>query len=91
MSNRKRCHWSWIVATVIAAPVIYAASFGPSCWISNRSGMGERALSVAYQPMLWLWMRTDQPAKVVQWYALLGTHDDSHAINSVDGTFEISW
>jgi hypothetical protein len=37
MSNdRKKPLWPWIVALLIGLPVLYAASFGPACWLTGR-------------------------------------------------------
>jgi hypothetical protein len=91
MPTRSRPNWWILTAALIGLPILYVLSFGPACWVSNRLTTGERVLSVAYQPMLWLWMRTSGPAKVVEWYALLGNTDESHAINTNDGWFEIEW
>jgi hypothetical protein len=52
----KRLFWPWIVATVIAVPVLYVASFGPACWASSRcsepNGFGVAAVEFVYQPLL---------------------------------------
>lgn len=86
-----RAKWPLLAAALIVGPVLYVASFGPACWISSRTECGERVLSIAWQPMLWLWMRTSSPGKVVEWNATLGTPDGSYTIKMKQGLFVISW
>jgi hypothetical protein len=40
----------WVTA-LVAVCILYGASFGPSCWISSRTGIGARLLPVIYRPI----------------------------------------
>jgi hypothetical protein len=35
-SERNKSLWPWIIALLIALPVVYVASFGPACWYAER-------------------------------------------------------
>jgi len=69
----------WItVALLVVVPVLYIASFGPACWISERNGIGERAVSKVFWPIVWVAETNPRATKVVLWYASLGvTSGDS--------------
>lgn len=85
------------LATAVGLPLLYFASFGPACWISQRGvsnstvRIGSGTVSTIFQPMLYLWMNTEFPGKIIAWYALVGTEDPSHAVNTVDGTYVLKW
>jgi hypothetical protein len=87
----------WVTVGLVVVLVGYPLSFGPACWISERTAtiprrrMGSKAISITYQPMLYLWMRTKYPGRAVSWYALVGTRDEGHAINTVGGRFVLNW
>jgi hypothetical protein len=49
--ERKNTVWLWIGVAALL-PVLYLASFGPACWISSRSGLGDDVVSKAYQPIM---------------------------------------
>jgi len=90
VTSRKPSAGFWIAVALVAV-LAYPISFGPACWISERTVVGSRAISIAYQPMLRLWMQTDFPGRAIAWYATIGTSDGSHAINTVDGGLVLSW
>ena len=95
--NRRERWAKWTLALAIGPPVLYVGSFGPACWISQRSvsnstvRIGSGTVSTIFQPMLYLWMNTQFPSKIISWYALVGTEDPSHAINTVDGSYVLKW
>jgi hypothetical protein len=91
MTDRKKPGVPFWATVIVVVLLLYVASFGPACWISERTATGAGPVSVVYQPMLWFWMSTKQPGTLVRWYALVGTTDGSFAINTVDGSFEITW
>jgi hypothetical protein len=81
----------WVTVVVVAVLIGYPLSFGPACWLSERTVVGSRAISIAYQPLLGLWMRTQLLGRGIAWFALVGTKDGSYAINTVDGRYVLSW
>ncbi|MGE5192196.1 MAG: hypothetical protein ACM3U2_06795 [Deltaproteobacteria bacterium] len=50
--DRKKPLWPWIAALLVGLPVLYAASFGPVCWITSRSDRGKNLPPVVYSPLL---------------------------------------
>jgi hypothetical protein len=52
--RRKRPLWLWIAATVIALPVLYAASFGPACWLASTLDSPSlwTAGEIVYRPLV---------------------------------------
>ena len=83
----------WIAVALVVALVAYPLSFGPACWISERTGIGTSALSLTYQPMLRIWMRRDRAGSTVNWYARLGMRTGLCAISKSkpDGWLTIGW
>lgn len=55
--ERKRASASfWATVILLLLPPLYAASFGPFCWIASRvNADGGSAIAVAYQPLMRLW------------------------------------
>jgi hypothetical protein len=72
---QKKPVWMWVVTVAIALPVLYVASFGPACWISQRTGAGGRILGVVYLPigMAYWFTRLCEP---IEAYASFGTADN---------------
>ncbi len=50
--HKKPGLWQWLAALLIGLPVLYAASFGPACWFSSRTGRGEGIVLFAYGSVL---------------------------------------
>jgi hypothetical protein len=46
----------WITVALVAVLVGYPLSFGPACWISGRLQPSGRFVSVAYRPILRIWI-----------------------------------
>lgn len=69
--RRKKPIWPWIVAMVVAVPVLYVASFGPACWISSRTNAGMEMIPVVYSPLVSVWYRGGVPARALNWYCNL--------------------
>jgi len=86
--ERKKSVWPWSVSVLITLPFLYIASFGPACWISERTGIGEQAISKVFWPMVWFAEKNLRAREVVLWYASVG-------VTSGDSAFivknEIHW
>jgi hypothetical protein len=52
-NDRQKPTWPWIVAVLIALPVLYIASFGPVCWVAASYRMNGDSLSSVYAPVFW--------------------------------------
>ena len=89
--NRRERWAKWTLAAVVGVPVLYVAIFGPACWISSRIGIGSRAVSVVYQPMLRLCMRDTQLADAFWWYASIGTKDGIHTARDAERFIHVQW
>ena len=50
--DRKKPGVAFWASVVLIAAVLYAASFGPACWISSRFGHGAGILPTMYGPLL---------------------------------------
>ena len=76
--NRRERWATWTLATVVALPVFYVASFGPACWLSptRRYPMFDHPQKVApkiYQPLGLLIKHGPAPiADALKWYAAIG-------------------
>jgi hypothetical protein len=89
--NRRERWAKWTLAVTLSLPVLYAASFGPACWISSRIGIGSRAVSVVYQPLLRLCMRDTYLADAFWWYASIGTKDGIYTARDAERSIHIQW
>jgi hypothetical protein len=89
--NRRERWAKWTLAAVVGVPVLYVAIFGPACWISSRTGIGSRAVSVVYQPMLRLCMRDTYLAAAFWWYASIGTKDGIYTARDAERSIHIQW
>ena len=50
--ERKTPFWPWIVALLIGLPILYVASFGPACWLTNRSAIPRGPVAILYGPLV---------------------------------------
>jgi len=76
MSDKRKPLWPWIAALLIGLLLLYVASFGPACWVNQRTGRGGRLLVTTYRPLLWIadslhWYRP------LEWYTRLGISDSN--------------
>jgi len=86
--ERKRPVWPWIVATLIAVPVFYVASFGPACWLYNWKGVGESTIPVAYYPVILL-SECSELNELTRPFATGGRCPAMYPAISIDG--EVRW
>jgi hypothetical protein len=77
--ERKQHLWPWIVAVLIALPVLYVASFGPVCWLANRGVVNHLRVADAYAPLVDYsgYSLTDSGARALEWYGSLFAIDGS--------------
>jgi hypothetical protein len=66
--ERKKTLWPWIVAMLIAVPVLYVASFGPACWITSRQDDPHDVFNALYFPLCKWSLALGEPA----WGCLVG-------------------
>lgn len=73
--NRRERWAKWTLTVVVALPVLYVLSFGPTCWVYSRIQFDEEwdAPDFIYAPILWTW-RFDQGgiSDAIDWYANAG-------------------
>ena len=49
---KRRERWAkWTLAAVIGMPVLYVASFGPACWLTDRDVISRNLTWLAYDPL----------------------------------------
>jgi hypothetical protein len=76
--DRKKHLWPWIAGLLIGLPVLNVASFGPACWIANRS---ERIkIPTFYWPIQTYVPYCPGGAAAVAWYAKLCVPTDSRGV-----------
>jgi len=64
--NRRERWAKWTLAASVGLPALYAASFGPACWV------GGTGMETLYQPILRGWSRAPEPlGRALYWYANL--------------------
>jgi hypothetical protein len=75
---------------LIGMPVLYAASFGPACWISLRNDAGGRLVGAVYYPIFWIAFEKGWATRQVFWYMTAGASADARpVIESTDGKFTL--
>ena len=65
------------LAGLVGLPVLYAASFGPVCWILSWTNNHSIRVETAYAPIILTWNR--EPFRISEaffWYARLWAADD---------------
>ena|SRR5579872_1743411 len=71
----QRERWAkWTLAVTLSLPVLYAASFGPACWITSRVTVGVPVVNVVYLPMMWI--ENVSPEFIqdgILWYSKIGS------------------
>ncbi|MSR56962.1 MAG: hypothetical protein EXS05_04740 [Planctomycetaceae bacterium] len=50
--NRRERWTKWTAVLVVVAILGYPLSVGPACWFSSQTGIGARAVTVLYVPLL---------------------------------------
>jgi len=77
----RRERWAkWTLAVVLALPILYSASFGPSCWLASRANCGVGAVETVYQPLTTLMFRSSAVAMLMVPYTELFAAPDWHWI-----------
>ena len=59
-ANPARQAWAYLVKAMPLLPVLYALSLGPTCWVSSWTGIGDRAVSNVYRPLMTAWDDPDE-------------------------------
>jgi hypothetical protein len=52
MTSRKKPGVAFWASVVVGAMVLYAASFGPACWITSHFGRGASLIPTIYRPLM---------------------------------------
>ena len=64
----------WTVVVCACALILYPL-FGPACWLNQRSGVGTRAILIAYRPIIWIGANAGL-AETIARYAALGVDEN---------------
>ncbi len=76
MSERKPSTGFWVTIVVFCICFGYPLLFGPVCWMSQRTGVGNQIVSTVYRPILALASEQGELPEPTFWYARIGTRDD---------------
>jgi hypothetical protein len=89
----RRERWAKWTAVGLTVLLAYPLSFGPVCWLSERTKEGTDAISTIYQPLLRLWYENKQLGSVLRWYAMLGAkgNEVTTTRSRADGQMTIGW
>jgi hypothetical protein len=76
----RREKWAKRTALALVLAMVYPLSFGPACWITSRTNIATRAVSVIYRPLTWtsagpLLSRPDRIGTVLRSYSRLLAND----------------
>jgi hypothetical protein len=55
--------WPWIVALLIGLPVLYVASFGPACWLTDHEIVPAALSHTVFSPLARAAVRCPTPIK----------------------------
>jgi hypothetical protein len=68
----KKPGWAFWATVVLSLPVLYVASFGPACWLSNAGIIPSTAITSTYPAPLRVAMKGPQPyRRWFRWYVNL--------------------
>src|SRR5262249_59566050 len=63
MSDERSPLWPWIVALLIGLPVLYVASFGPACWLTDQEIVPAAVTHKVFGPLAWTAARCPDPIR----------------------------
>jgi hypothetical protein len=67
----------WIPPVVISLAILYLVSFGPACWLNQRTGIGGPAIAIAYMPIGWLYAHSNESThNLIRALASFGAESD---------------
>src|SRR5262245_38055554 len=78
----------WITVALVVVLIGYPLSFGPACWMNNWTGVGERAISVVFYPVIWLAPRIHMDGLAIR-FATCGRTPSEFPVICDDGS--VSW
>lgn len=73
--NRRERWAKWTLGLVIGLPVLYVASFGPACWLTDWGLITGNSAGSIYRPLLAIAVltRSDQISNAALWYGKLAS------------------
>ncbi|HEY3963149.1 MAG TPA: hypothetical protein VGM05_01245 [Planctomycetaceae bacterium] len=69
--NRRERWAKRLAAIVVGAPVLYALSFGPACWLNDWGLMPDRGFGSTYTPLLACAAQSSTACDAAVWYGKL--------------------
>jgi len=90
--NRKERWAKRMLAAVVALPLLYVLSFGPTCWICSRIAGEDDAeewvtTDFIYAPLLWVWRFHDGIiSDAIDWYANVGAAVEVQAATKMNAS-----
>ena len=68
--NRRERWAKWVLAAVVGLPVLYVASFGPACWLSDHEALPYGLADSFYGPLMSFSVYTNCN-RALEWYGTL--------------------
>ena len=90
--NRKERWAKRMLAAVVALPLLYVLSFGPTCWIYSRAAGEDDAeewvtTDFIHAPLLWVWRFHDGIiSDAIDWYANVGAAVEVQAATKMNAS-----
>ena len=85
----------WITVALVAVLVGYPLSFGPACWITSRTNLNGKWITIPYRPIICLWDVGPEPVgDLIVWYSGIAASDDWGWTLHIDlskNTHEVEW
>ena len=53
MSDERKPLWPWLVFLPVWLPILYAASFGPACWLTDQEIVPNAVTYRVFRPLAW--------------------------------------
>ena len=82
--NRRERWAKWTLATVVAMPTLYFASFGPACWLVSRNEDSDTELPKIYTPIGWLCWNSPIVRRVMEGYGRMGMSAEQQVEYPID-------
>ena len=77
INRRRRISATFWAVGVLAMIVAYPLSFGPACWVNERTDANTGLISAAFYPIIRLANRSSRVSAMALWYAALGAREGS--------------
>lgn len=75
--NRRERRAKWTAVALLALPLLYVVSFGPTCWMLDRGWIGYDTPIAVYRPLRKLFWHLPEPAfNALKWWGAVGSDEE---------------